>query len=209
MWLKPYGSFNGVLYLMWLEGTVDGARGRQADERTYTKQNTSSCSLALPKRSISFFDIIICVITYEAIKQTSVPISFPSASPLFLLCISPLSYHLFQCLLSVLLHPSTHLPPLLRDSRQGFNFSMLIVLLPTLCMSNTYWHSGDRQYTPQNAYFTPHVWWVCVRVCVRVQRGDEGVKCLLRRESGLSYTEENSLVPKEQKIAMLLFLTLH
>ena len=50
---------------------------------------------------------------------------------------------------------------------------------------------------------------VCVCGCVCVERGDEGVKCLLRWESGLSYTGENSPAPKEQKIAMLLFLTPH
>lgn len=44
--------------------------------------------------------------------------------------------------------PLAHRPPLLCDSRQGFNFSMLIVSLPTLCMSNTYWLSRDGQYTP-------------------------------------------------------------
>lgn len=155
---------------MWLEGTTaDGAVGR--NRATHTHKNRYSCSLALPKRSISFFDIIICVITYEAIKQTSVPISSPSVCPLFLfrflilfsaaicapigtpllflfnLFLTPLlSYHLLCSPLPST--PSAPLPPLLCDSRQGFNFSMLIVSLPTLCMSNTYWHSGDRQYTP-------------------------------------------------------------
>lgn len=70
---------------MWLEGTtVDEAIGRDSITHTRTRY---SCSLALPERGISFFDIIICVITYEAIKQTSVPISSPSISALFLFCI--------------------------------------------------------------------------------------------------------------------------
>lgn len=99
MWHKPYVSFNGVLYLMWLEGTtVDGAIWIDSTTHTH-KQNKYSSSLALPKRSISFLDIIICVITYEAIKQTSVPISSPSVSPLFWFCIIPLPCHLFQSLL--------------------------------------------------------------------------------------------------------------
>lgn len=143
---------------------LQGVTGQHTLTHTHTQKQR--CLLAVPKRSISFCDIIICVITYQAIKQTSVSISSPAISPLFLssllVLFSPasasplLSSFLFNLLLPPLLSsPSAPHPPLLCDSRQGFNFSMLIVSLPTLCMSNTYQHSGDRQYTPQNAYYTP------------------------------------------------------
>ena len=77
---------------MWLEGTtVDEAIGR--DRATRTKTDTAARWLCLRGASLFFFDIIICVITYEAIKQTSVPISSPSVSPLhsfrFLILSSP------------------------------------------------------------------------------------------------------------------------
>ena len=60
---------NGVLLLMWLEGTaVDGATGRDGGGNMVIHP-------AAAREKQPFFDIIISVITYEAIKQTSLPIS--------------------------------------------------------------------------------------------------------------------------------------
>lgn len=74
---------NGVLLLMWLEGTaVDGATGTETGGGGGMVIHPAAAQEEQP-----FFDIIISVITYEAIKQTSLPISISlldfSASSLF------------------------------------------------------------------------------------------------------------------------------
>lgn len=118
-----------------------------------------------------FFDIIISVITYEAIKQTSLPISstagllsVPMPSGLYFAARFTLLPSFWFNLSPNSLFSSPH-PPFTRDSRRGFNFSILIVSLPTLCMSNTYWHSRDQRYTPSRAYCAPTCF--CRGVCVQ------------------------------------------
>lgn len=82
-----------------------------------------------------------------------------------------------------------------------------LTLLGTLGTSNTH---HRMPITLQHVSGVCSCLYVCVCVCAHLcVKGDEGVKCLLRWESGLSYTGENSPAPKEQKIAMLLFLTPH
>lgn len=160
-----------------------------------------------------FFDIIISVITYEAIKQTSLPIS--SAAGLFpVLVPSRLPLSRTRSSLSFFLSFWFNLSP---------NSSFLLLILPSHVTPDevsisAYWLSHCRLYAcltltgtrgTSNTHHPEPIALPHVSAALFVCRGDEGIKCLLRWESGRSYTGENPLAPKEQKIAMLLFLTPH
>ncbi len=186
---------------MWLEGTTaDGTAGR--DRATHTHKGRYSCSLALPKRSISFFDIIICVITYEAIKQTSVPISSPFVCPLlffrFLILFSPAicapiaspllfifnlllaplpSYHLLSSPLPLLLFlPSSVTPDKVSISACWLSHCRLYACLTLTGTLGT----GDTHH--RMPITLPHVSgecvyvFVCVYVCVFMCKGWWGCK---------------------------------
>lgn len=157
---------NGVLFLIWLEG--------MAVERAIGRDGRKTCIQLLPKRRQPFL---------TSLSLSSLMRQLNKHQFLFPLCVSlpfrvfpfpcaiQASPHCPYCLLILIFFQlllSPH-PPFTCESRQGFNFSILIVSLPTLCMSNTYWHSRDRQYTPSNAYYTPTCFWcVCVQGVMRV-----------------------------------------
>lgn len=185
-------------------------RLRRRDGATRTKTDAAACWLSRGAASLVFY-IIICVITYEAIKQISLPISFCLVL-LYILIPFFLRWQLFflkfNLLFAPLLSCSSSSSPVTPD-KVSISACWLSHCRLYACLTLTgTLGTGDTHHTMPITlpHFPSERADVCMCVCVR---GDEGVKCLLHWGSGLSYTGENSLVPKEQKIAMLLFLSPH